>query len=144
MSNHLSWLMVNDGWLLSQCRGIQHNLDRFVVHRILLCGCGELRAPLDMWQYSWGLCRVPSRKSRLLSCLMATMEVLCMQRRGIGPHLVARGKSHGFSRLSLGSWHISWCNGQEGPSKFMSVQRRQDSCLVARDTSGFSLGKESQ
>ena len=28
------------------------------------------------------------------------MELLCMQCRGIGPHLVARGKSHGFSRVA--------------------------------------------
>ena len=57
-----------------------------------------------------------------------------MQRRGIGPHLVGRGKSHGFSPLSLGTFGIFSHNGQEGPSKFMFVQQRQDSCLVARDT----------
>ena len=27
-----------------------------------------------------------------------------MQCRGIGPHLVARGKSHGFSRVAAGTW----------------------------------------
>ena len=26
------------------------------------------------------------------------------QCRGIGPHLVARGKSHGFSRVAAGTW----------------------------------------
>ena len=26
--------------------------------------------------------------------------------RGIGPHLVARGKSHGFSRVAAGRWGI--------------------------------------
>ena len=30
--------------------------------------------------------------------------LLCMQCRGIGPHLVARGKSHGFSRVAAGTW----------------------------------------
>ena len=67
-----------------------------------------------------------------------------MQHRGIGPHLTARGKSHGFARLSLENRRIFSRNGQEGPSKFMFVQRRQDSGLVARNTLGFSLGKESQ
>ena len=27
-------------------------------------------------------------------------QLLCMQCRGNGPHLVARGKSHGFSRVA--------------------------------------------
>ena len=26
--------------------------------------------------------------------------------RGFGPHLVARGKSHGFSRVAAGTWGI--------------------------------------
>ena len=33
-------------------------------------------------------------------------QLLCMQCRGIGPHLVARGKSHGFSRVAAGTWDI--------------------------------------
>ena len=32
--------------------------------------------------------------------------LLCMQCRGIGPHLVARGKSHEFSRVAAGTWGI--------------------------------------
>ena len=32
-------------------------------------------------------------------CLIGIMQLLCMQCRGIGPHLVARGKSHGFLEL---------------------------------------------
>ena len=32
--------------------------------------------------------------------------IACMQFRGIGPHLVARGKSHGFSRVAAGTWVI--------------------------------------
>ena len=34
------------------------------------------------------------------------MQLLCMQCRGIGPHLVARGKSHGLSRVAAGTWVI--------------------------------------
>ena len=83
-------------------------------------------------------------KSRLLSCMMATVELLCTQCRVIGPHLMERAKSHVFSPLSSGTCDIFSHNGQEGPSKLIFFQRRQDSCLVARDTFGFSLGKESQ
>ena len=55
-----------------------------------------------------------------------------------------KGKVSWFSPLSSGTCGIFSRNGQEGPSKFMFVQRREDSYLVARDTSGFSLGKQSQ
>ena len=39
-------------------------------------------------------------------CLIGKTQLLCMQLRGIGPHLVARGKSHGFSRVAAGTWGI--------------------------------------
>ena len=39
-------------------------------------------------------------------CLIAKMQLLCMQCRGIGPHSVVRGKSHGFSRVAAGTWGI--------------------------------------
>ena len=39
-------------------------------------------------------------------CLIAKTQLLCMQCRGIGPHLVARGKSHGFSRVAAGTCGI--------------------------------------
>ena len=39
-------------------------------------------------------------------CLIGKTQLLCMQCRGIGPHLVARGKSHGFSRDAAGTWVI--------------------------------------
>ena len=35
-------------------------------------------------------------------CLIGKTQLLCMQCRGIGPHLLARGKSHGFSRVAAG------------------------------------------
>ena len=38
-------------------------------------------------------------------CLIGKTQLLCMQCRGIGTHLVARGKSHGFSRVA-GTWGI--------------------------------------
>ena len=40
-------------------------------------------------------------------CLIGKTQLLCMQCSGIGPHLVARGKSHEFSRVAAGTWGIS-------------------------------------
>ena len=39
-------------------------------------------------------------------CLIGKTQLLCMQCRGFGPHLVARGKSHGFCRVAAGTWGI--------------------------------------
>ena len=64
-------------------------------------------------------------------------ELLCTQCRGIGPHLSARGKSHGFSRVAVGTWGIFSSYGGDGHSKLVFVQRRQDSCLVTIATSGI-------
>ena len=33
-------------------------------------------------------------------CLIGKTQLLCMQCWGNGPHLVARGKTHGFSRVA--------------------------------------------
>ena len=42
---------------------------------------------------------VPSRKSRLLMCLIGNTGLLYMQCRGIEPHFPESGMSHGISRL---------------------------------------------
>ena len=39
-------------------------------------------------------------------CLIGKTQLLCMHCRGIGPHLVARGKFHEFSRVAAGTWGI--------------------------------------
>ena len=39
-------------------------------------------------------------------CLTGKPQLLCMQCRGIGPYLVARGKSQGFSPVAAGTWGI--------------------------------------
>ena len=61
-----------------------------------------------------------------------------MKCRGIWPHVGARRKSHGFIRVAVGTWGRFSKYGGDGPSKLMFVQQHQDTCLVARDTSGFS------
>ena len=50
-----------------------------------------------------GASRVQSSKSRILMCLIGKTQLLCMQCMGIGPHLVVRGESHGFSRVAAGT-----------------------------------------
>ena len=56
---------------------------------------------------------------------------------GFQPHLPPRGMSHGISRVVAGTWGIFSSYSRDGHSKPHFVQRRQDSCLVRRDTSGI-------
>ena len=71
-------------------------------------------------------------------CLMGNMELLCKQCRGIGPHFPARVKSHDFSRVGAGTWVIFMSYGGDDPSKLVFVQRRQDSCLITRESSAIT------
>ena len=71
-------------------------------------------------------------------CLMGNTELLSMKYRGIGPHLMARGKFHIFSQVAAGTWGSFSNYGGTGHSKLVFVQRRQDFCLVTRDSSGIS------
>ena len=51
-------------------------------------------------------------------CLIGKTQFLCMQCRGIGPLLVARGKFHGFSRVAAGTTvvlNVVLFAGQETP-----------------------------
>ena len=54
---------------------------------------------------------------------MGNKEFLCTQCRGIEPQLVATGKSHGFSRVVVGTWGIFSIYYRDDPSKlvFFSV-----------------------
>ena len=61
-----------------------------------------------------------------------------MQCRGIEPNPVARGISHGFSRVLAGTWGIFLSYSGDDSSKLVFAQKHQDSCLVMRDTSGIS------
>ena len=69
-------------------------------------------------------------------CLIGKTQFLCMQCRGIGPHLAARVKSHEYSRVAAGTWCIFSSYGGDAHLKLGIVQRSQDSCLVMTDTSG--------
>ena len=69
-------------------------------------------------------------------CLIGKAQLLCMQCRGIGPHLVARGKSHGFSLVAAGTGGIFSSYDRDAHSKREFVQSRQDTCLGMTETSG--------
>ena len=56
----------------------------------------------------------------------------------IGPHIMVRGMSLGFSQVAAGTLGIFSSYNGNSPSKLVFVQQRQDTFLVARDTSGFS------
>ena len=63
------------------------------------CTPGVTREFFSFVTVLMGLSGVQSSKLRLLMCLIGKSQLLWKQCRGIGPHLVARGKSHGFSRV---------------------------------------------
>ena len=101
---------------------------------------------LVMSQFSWGLSGVPSRKSRLLTCLIGNTGLLCMQCRGIEPQFPARGMSHTISRVAAGTWCIFASYSGGGHLKLHFFQPSQDTCIVMRDTSGIQtrLGRITQ
>ena len=55
-------------------------------------------------------------------CLIGKTQLLCMQCRGIGPHLSARGKSHGISRVAAENSGIFSSYGGDVHSKLEFVQ----------------------
>ena len=54
-------------------------------------------------------------------CLIGKTQLLCMQCMGIGPQLVARGKSHGFSRVAAGTCGIFSSYDRDAHSKLEFV-----------------------
>ena len=50
-------------------------------------------------------------------CLIGKTQLLCMQSRGNWPHLVARGKSQGFSRVAAGTCGIFSSYDRDAHSK---------------------------
>ena len=105
------WCGMRDGYGFNEGE-LCFILSWFGIHQSILRSWGYISVLLVLWQSCWGLSRVQSSKSRLLICLIGKTQFLCMQFRGIGPHLVARGKSHWFSRVAAGTSGIfSSCDG---------------------------------
>ena len=109
----------------------------FWVHRAILHSWGDISVLLVLWQRYWGLFGVQSNKSRLLTCLIVKTQLLWTQFRRIGPHLAARGKSHGFSQVAAGTWGIFSSYVGDVHSKLEFVQWSQHTCLGMRDNSGM-------
>ena len=109
----------------------------FRLHRAILHSWVEIRAHLILWQCSWWLSGVLSRKLRLLTCLIWNSGLFCTQCREIKTHLPVRGMCHGISRVAAGTWGIFSSYTRHGHSKLHFVHRSQDSCLVMTDTSGI-------
>ena len=109
----------------------------FRLHRTILHSWVDIRVHLTLWQCSWGLPGVLSRKLRLLTCLIGNTLLLCTKCREIKPHLPASGICHGISRVAAWTWGIFSSYSGDGHSKLHFVQRSQNSCLVTTDTSGI-------
>ena len=109
----------------------------FRLHRAILHSWVHIRVHLALWQCSWGLSCVLSRKSRLLTCLIRNTILFCTKCREIKPHLPSRGMCHGISRVAAGTWGMFSSYGGCSHYKLLFVHRRQDSCLVTMYTSGI-------
>ena len=109
----------------------------FWVDRAILHSWGDISVLPVIWPCCWGLTGVQSSKSRLLTCLIGKTQLLWTQWRGIGPHLAARGRSHGFSRVVAGTWVIFSNYSDDVHSKLEFLQWSQDTCLGMRDNSGM-------
>ena len=109
----------------------------FQLHRSILHSWVDIRVHLVLWQCSWGLSGVLSRKLRLLTCLIRNSGFLSTQCSEIKPHLPAKGMCHGISLVAAGTWVIISSYSGDGHSKLHFVQRSQDSCVVMTDTSGI-------
>ena len=70
-------------------------------------------------------------------CLIGNTELFCKQSKGIGLHLMAWQKSHGFSRVASVTCGTFSSYSGVGHSKLEFVQRSQDLSLVTTDTSGI-------
>ena len=84
--------------------------------------CAEIAVSIDLRRVSQGTSAVSQRKSCHLSCMRGKRELLCTQCRGIGPHLAARGKFPGFSRVAAGTWGIFSSYGRDGHLELEFVQ----------------------
>ena len=69
----------------------------------------------------WTLCR-SIRQIKAPYVFDGNVELLCMQCRGIGPHLTERGNCHDFSRVAAGTWRIFSSYGGDETSKLVFVQ----------------------
>ena len=89
----------------------------FRLHWAILHSWVDIRVHLVLWQCSWGLSVVLSRKLRLLTWLIGNTILLCTKCREINPHLPARVMCHGISLVAAGTWGIFSSYSRDGHSK---------------------------
>ena len=98
--------MGNRELLWSQCREIGLNLELiWATPRYFIFMQGHQCSSRLLRDFSGTLCSsIKQIKAPYL--FGGNKELLCTQCRGIGPHLSASGKSHGFARVAAGSWDM--------------------------------------
>ena len=136
-SSHLFCILWNPWELWREWRGNGLHLELICGKPSYLAFLRCISVHLVLWQWSWGLSGVPSRKSRVLTCLIGNTGLLCIQCTGIEPHFPARLMPHTFSRVAARTWVIYGSYSGDGHSKLHIVQRSKDTCVVMRDTSGI-------
>ena len=87
------------GWLWRECKGNWPHLNLILRTQSNFAFLGWHQCSSRLVTVLWGLSGVQSSKSNLLTCLIGKTQLLWTQCRGIGPHLIERGKSHGFLEL---------------------------------------------
>ena len=99
--------MMGKGALLrSQCRGIGHHFNLILNTPSYFTFLRSHQCPSRLVRNSWGTLCGSVKQIKVLTCLIGKKALLCTQCRGTGPHLSARRKFHGFSRVAVGSWGI--------------------------------------
>ena len=89
----------------------------FRLHRAILHSWVDIRVHLVLWQCSWGLSGVLSKKLSLLTCLIWNSGLLCTQWRESKSHLPVWAMCHGISRVVAGTWGIFSSYRWDGHSK---------------------------
>ena len=102
----------------------------FGLHRVISHSCSDMRVLLHLWGISMWLSLVLLSKKTFLTCFIGNKKLLCTHCRGIGPHLSARGKSHGFSQDATRTWGMISSYGGDSHYILLFVQRCKDSYPV--------------
>ena len=81
---------------------------------------------------------IPAVTSVSFKSVTVFLGTLWSSNNQIKAHLTARGKTHGFLQVAVGTRGEFSSSGGDGHSKLVFVQQSQDSCVVMRDASGIS------
>ena len=102
--SQLSCMIGNRALLWSKCMGIFRHFKLIWATPSYFTFLWGHQCPSRLVKDFWGSLCSSAGKSRLLTCLIWNKALHCTQCMGIGPHLSARRKFHGFSRVAEGTW----------------------------------------